>query len=89
MWCLSASGDRFDFQVAVLGRDTPPAPLEGGDWGAAFFLKVWSLSGEVSPLERGDSGTYFFLKVSKLYKGCCFLSPVQEKYLVYVFFNFW
>ena len=47
----------------MLGRDTPPAPLE-----------------------RGDSGTYFFLKVSKLYKGCCFLSPVQEKYLVYVFF---
>ena len=52
--------------VAVLGRHTPLPLLERGDWGAAFFLKVWGLSGEVSPLERGDSDTYFLLKVSKL-----------------------
>ena len=32
-----ASGDRFDFQVAVLGRDTPP-PLSRGEILSAAFL---------------------------------------------------
>ena len=42
-----ASGDHFDFQVAVLGRHTPPTPLERGGSGATFFLMM-------SGLWRGD-----------------------------------
>ena len=30
-----ASGDHFDFQEAVHGRDTPPAPLWDGEIGEA------------------------------------------------------
>lgn len=58
-----------------------PAPSLEGRFGCCFLP-------ESVGIERGDSDTYFFLKVSKLYKGCCFLSPVQEKYLVYVFLIF-
>ena len=46
----------FDFQVAMHGRDTPPAPLERGGLGAAFLLVMRNLSGDVSPLERGLRG---------------------------------
>ena len=38
------------------GRDTPPAPLERGDWDAAFYLVMVDLSGDISPLERGFEG---------------------------------
>ena len=38
------------------GRDTPPTPLERGDWDTAFFLVVSRLSGDDSPLERGFKG---------------------------------
>ena len=43
----------FDFQVAMLGRNTPPAPLERGDWGGAFFVGNEWVECEDSPLERG------------------------------------
>ena len=43
----------FWFEVAVLGRDTPPAPLERGGSGAVFLLVMRCLSVFVSPLERG------------------------------------
>ena len=37
----------------MLGRDTPPAPLERGGSGACSFLVMSGLwCGEVSPLER-------------------------------------
>ena len=42
----------------MLGRHTPPAPLERGGLGAAFFLKVWGLSGGF-PLLRGDKGVCY------------------------------
>ena len=51
-----ASGDHFDFQEAVLGRHTPPAPLERGDWDAAFLLVMRGLSVSGSPLDRGLRG---------------------------------
>ena len=85
-WYLSASGDRFDFQVAVPGRHTPPPPSREGRLGCGFLLESVEFEWGGFPSREGSLGTYFFLKVSKLYKGCCFLSPVQEKYLVYVFF---
>ena len=51
-----ASGDHFDFQEAVLGRHTPPTPLERGGSGATFYLVMRDLSGDISPLERGFEG---------------------------------
>ena len=45
----------------MLGRDTPPAPLERGDWDAAFYLVMGDLSGDVSPLERGGLKCYFLI----------------------------
>ena len=51
-----ASGDHFDFQVAVLGRHTPPTPLERGGSGATFFLMMSGLWRGDSPLERGLRG---------------------------------
>ena len=35
-----ASGDHFDFQEAVHGRDTPPAPLWDGEIGEAVSRRV-------------------------------------------------
>lgn len=46
-----ASGDHFDFQEAVLGRHTPPAPLERGGWGGGFSKRMTGFSG-LSP--EGD-----------------------------------
>ena len=40
----------------MLGRNTPPAPLERGGSGAAFLLVMRCLSVFVSPLERGFKG---------------------------------
>ena len=41
----------------MLGRDTPPAPLERGDWDTAFFLVMRGLwRGDISPLESGFKG---------------------------------
>ena len=40
-----ASGDHFDFQEAVLGRHTPPAPLERGGWGGGFSKSMTGFSG--------------------------------------------
>ena len=40
----------------MLGRHTPPAPLDRGGSGAAFLLVMSDLSGYVSPLERGLRG---------------------------------
>ena len=40
----------------MLGRHTPPAPLERGVLDAAFYLVMGDLSGDISPLERGLRG---------------------------------
>ena len=40
----------------MLGRYTPPAPLERGGWDAVFLLVMSGLSGDVSPLDRGLRG---------------------------------
>ena len=65
---------------------THPRPSREGRLGCGFLLESVEFEWGGFPSREGSLGTYFFLKVSKLYKGCCFLSPVQEKYLVYVFF---
>ena len=47
-------------QVVALGlggsawASHTPAPLERGDWDAAFYLVMGDLSGDVSPPERED-----------------------------------
>ena len=42
--------------VAMHMRHTPPAPLERGDWGGAFFVGNEWVECKVSPLERGLKG---------------------------------
>ena len=48
----------FDFQVAMRGRDTPPAPLERGGWDAVFYLIMSSLVC-MFPLLGGDKGVCY------------------------------
>ena len=55
-WYLSASGDRFDFQVAVPGRHTPPPPSREGRFGCCFLPESVGIEWRVSPLERGLRG---------------------------------
>ena len=50
----------------MFGRDTPPAPLERGDWNAIFLFEnecftMWSF-----PLERGVLDAVSFLVIKGL-----------------------
>ena len=48
----------FCFEVAMLGRHTPPAPLERGVWDAVFFLVIRGLLC-LFPLLIGDKGVCY------------------------------
>ena len=43
----------------MLGRDTPPAPLERGGLNTAFYLIFRGLWCCVSPSQRGDKGVCY------------------------------
>ena len=43
----------------MLGRDTPPTPLQRGGWNAAFFVDNECVVCGVSPSQRGDEGVCY------------------------------
>ena len=49
-------GWMFLASVAMLGRDTPPAPLKRGGWDVVFLFGNEWVECEDSPLERGLRG---------------------------------
>ena len=75
-----ASGDHFDFQVAVRGRYTPPAPLERGDLGCLFLVGNEMFEWGCFPSREGRLEAAFFLVMRDLsgdisplergFKGC-------------------